>query len=72
MYIESADLSERHAEIKFVDNCKYLLRDCGSDSGTWIRIREMDIYQQHRESVYKVDGYQFIIEEGKFKAFDYT
>ena len=38
MYIESASLSEKHAEIKFVDNCKYLLRDCNSETGTWIRI----------------------------------
>ena len=38
MYIESANLSERHAEIKFVESCKYLLRDCNSDTGTWIRI----------------------------------
>ena len=38
MYIESANLSERHAEIKFVDNCKYVLRDYNSETGTWIRI----------------------------------
>ncbi len=45
MYIESADLAERHAEIKFVDNCKYLLRDCGSDNGTWVRVKDLDLYQ---------------------------
>jgi hypothetical protein len=28
MYIESSCLSPLHAEIKFVDDCKYLLRDC--------------------------------------------
>ena len=44
MYIESADLSEKHAEIKFVDNCKYVLRDCGSESGTWVRVKEIDLY----------------------------
>ena len=38
MYIESANLSDRHAEIKFVDNCRYILQDCGSETGTWIRI----------------------------------
>lgn len=38
MYIESANLSERHAEIKFIENCKYLLRDCNSETGTWIRV----------------------------------
>jgi pSer/pThr/pTyr-binding forkhead associated (FHA) protein len=31
-------LSDRHAEIKFVDNSKYILQDCGSETGTWIRI----------------------------------
>lgn len=44
MYIESADLSEKHAEIKFIDNCKYILKDCGSDSGTWVRVKEIDLY----------------------------
>ena len=57
MYIESAELSERHVEIKFVDNCKYLLKDCGSESGTWVRIREQDLYQQSRSRVYKVKDY---------------
>lgn len=38
MYIESANLSKRHAEIKFVENCKYILKDCNSETGTWIRI----------------------------------
>jgi pSer/pThr/pTyr-binding forkhead associated (FHA) protein len=40
MYIESAELSERHAEIKFVENNKYILKDCGSEGGTWVRIIE--------------------------------
>src|SRR5688500_3048610 len=48
MYIESAELSEQHAEIKFVENCKYLLRDCGSETGTWVRVNEMDIYSANR------------------------
>lgn len=38
MYIETAGLSDRHAEIKFVENSKYVLRDCDSESGTWLRI----------------------------------
>ena len=55
MYIESADLSEKHAEIKFLDNAKYVLRDCGSEGGTWVRInREVDLYSQNRRRVYKV------------------
>ena len=59
MYIESADLSEKHAEIKFVDNCKYVLRDCGSESGTWVRVKEIDLYQQSRKRVFKVKDYHF-------------
>lgn len=40
MYIENADLSPRHAEIKFNDQTyQYFLRDAGSDDGTWVRIR---------------------------------
>ena len=38
MYIETPCLSPKHAEIKFVDNCKYLLRDCNSLTGTWTRV----------------------------------
>ena len=63
MYIESAELSEKHAEIKFIDNCKYVLKDCGSDSGTWVRVKEIDLYQQSRNRVFKVKDYQFSIEE---------
>jgi hypothetical protein len=63
MYIESANLSERHAEIKFVDNCKYILKDCGSESGTWVRIKEIDLYHQNRKRIFKVHDYQFMIEE---------
>ena len=70
MYIESADLSEKHAEIKFVDNCKYVLRDCGSHSGTWVRIsRDHDLYRQSRRRIYKVHDYQFVIEESKRAKF---
>jgi hypothetical protein len=47
MYIESADLADKHAEIKFTDNCKYILKDCGTENGTWVRIKECDLYQQH-------------------------
>lgn len=38
MYIESNELSEKHCEIKFVDNSKYMLKDCNSETGTWTRI----------------------------------
>jgi hypothetical protein len=47
MYIESAELAEKHAEIKFTDNCKYILKDCGTENGTWVRVKECDLYQQH-------------------------
>jgi FHA domain len=63
MYIESAELSEWHAEIKFVDNSRYLLRDCGSESGTWVRVKELDLYQEMRNRVFKAGQYQFIFEE---------
>ena len=73
MYIESANLSDRHAEIKFIDNCKYLLKDCDSESGTWVRIGQtslasdgcvnghkgsgIDLYQESRLRMYKVGEY---------------
>lgn len=64
MYIESAELSEKHAEIKFVDQCRYVLKDCGSEGGTWVRVsRDHDLYLQNRKRVYKVNEYQFVIEE---------
>lgn len=68
MYIESAELSERHAEIKFIDNCKYVLRDCGSETGTWVRIRELDLYSENRLREFKVHHYKFILEESKIKV----
>jgi len=57
MYIEQAELSERHAEIKFVDNYRYILRDCGSETGTWVRVRELDLYQESRQRVFKAGAY---------------
>lgn len=38
MYVESANLSDCHAELKFVNDHKYQLRDCNSETGTWTRI----------------------------------
>ena len=64
MYIESADLSEKHAEIKFIDNFKYILRDCGSKSGTWTKTTEIDLYQQIRKRIFKVCDYQFMFIYG--------
>ena len=81
MYIESANLSERHAEIKFVDNCKYLLHDCNSDTGTWIRIGRhgeskessqacgIDLYEESRMRIYKAGEYQFVVEEHPTEEF---
>lgn len=70
MYIESANLSEKHAEIKFVENCKYILRDCGSETGTWTRVGRpgdsvndqfssgaIDLYSESRMRMYKVGDY---------------
>ena len=83
MYIESANLSPKHAEIKFVDNCKYQLRDCNSETGTWVRIGKpgeskesqygssgIDLYQESRLRMYKAGDYQFVIEEHPTKLFD--
>jgi len=40
MYIENAQLSPKHAEIKFNDQTyQYFLRDFASADGTWVRIR---------------------------------
>jgi hypothetical protein len=74
MYIESASLSERHAEIKFNDKNKYLLKDCNSETGTWIRIGHpgdakenlyggsgIDLYQESRLRMFKAGDYQFVI-----------
>ena len=57
MYIESADLADKHAEIKFEENCKYVLRDCGSHSGTWVRVEQCNLYEIKRSYVYKVRNY---------------
>merc|ERR1719254_105539 len=40
MYIENAQLSPKHTEIKFNDQTyQYFLRDFASHDGTWVRIR---------------------------------
>merc|ERR550514_826516 len=40
MYIENANLSPKHSEIKFNDQTyQYFLRDFDSSDGTWVRIR---------------------------------
>lgn len=82
MYIESANVSEKHAEIKFVDNCKYLLHDCNSETGTWVRIGHpgeykdgtipcgLDLYQESRLRIYKAGEYQFVIEEHPTEEFN--
>ena len=64
MYIESAGLSDRHAEIKFVDGCKYILHDCNSETGTWIRIGStgdpssgVDLYQESRLRMFKAGDF---------------
>jgi hypothetical protein len=61
MYIESANLSEKHAQIKFFED-QYILKDCNSEDGTWTRINTtgVDLYEQDRSRVYKIsDNYQF-------------
>jgi hypothetical protein len=46
MYIEGADLSEKHAEIQFVNDEAYVLRDLNSEKGTWLRVFECNLYQE--------------------------
>ena len=83
MYIESANLSERHAEIKFSDKNKYLLRDCNSETGTWTRIGHpgdvkenhfggsgIDLYQENRLRMFKAGDYQFVIQEHPTNLFN--
>ena len=81
MYIESANLSDIHAEVKFVDNCRYVLQDCDSETGTWIRIGQqgdnkeaqecgLDLYQENRLRMFKAGENQFLIEEHQNKMFD--
>lgn len=74
MYIESVDLSDCHAEIKFNEKNRYILKDCNSETGTWTRIGHpgdakeniyggsgIDLYQENRMRMYKVGEYQFKI-----------
>lgn len=82
MYIESAHLSDKHAEIKFADNSKYLLHDCNSDTGTWVRVGHpgeykdgtipcgLDLYEESRLRIYKAGDHQFIIEEHQNQEFN--
>lgn len=42
-YIEQAGLSLRHAEIKFQpENSTYILKDCGSSTGTWVQLSKAE------------------------------
>jgi len=76
MYIESANLSDRHAEIKFVDDSKYFLHDCNSETGSWLRVGHpgdpsgIDIYQESRLRMFKAGDYQFVFEEHPTKMFN--
>jgi hypothetical protein len=81
MYIESANLSEKHAEIKFVENCKYLLRDCDSETGTWVRIGHpgeykdgtstcgLDLFEESRSRVFKAGDHHFVFDEHESEEF---
>ena len=74
MYIETPCLSPRHAEIYFENN-KYLLKDCESENGTWLRIGhpcdefgpgmqgpymgDLDLYQESRLRTFKAGEHVF-------------
>lgn len=36
LHIEKANLSDSHCSIKFTPQFKYILKDIGSDDGTWV------------------------------------
>ena len=89
MYIEAAELSERHADIKFqcplqiqsqnsleyelefARRGHYMLKDCNSQSGTWIRIPNSFAKEQNDKLInlhesldrtFKVDQHKFVFE----------
>jgi hypothetical protein len=62
-----------------VDESKYLLRDCDSETGTWVRVGHpgliseggfsgnkgsgIDLYKESRSRIYKAGEHQFTIED---------
>lgn len=69
MYIESANLSDRHAEIKFVDNCKYILKDCNSETGTWVRIGKSGEPKKKNVSEYFYQGIIDLYTENRLRIY---
>ncbi|CEM25870.1 unnamed protein product [Vitrella brassicaformis CCMP3155] len=65
MYIENANLSLKHAEIKYVErNQNYFLKDAQSDDGTFVKVqggRRLPIRPSQRLTV---DGHEFEIITG--------
>ena len=54
MFIENAELSDRHAEIIFNPHCQYVFKDMsdpGSTKGTWVKVpthgNGLDLYATH-------------------------
>jgi len=68
MHIENAALSPSHCEIRFEDR-NYKLMDAGSVDGTWVKIFDLDLYQESRKRVYRIQrDIEFTITETKDKS----
>jgi len=67
MYIENANLSPKHTEIKFNDQTyQYFLRDLGSTDGTWVRIRWNRSIEIAPGQQLKIGDTVIEIKEGQF------
>jgi len=75
MYIENAELSEKHAEIIFNQYCQYTMKDCSdhkTTKGTWVKVptsgKGVDIYANqnlNRKYMINKHKYAFHFEETK-------
>jgi hypothetical protein len=81
MYVEQADLSKRHAMINYTDTNgrtfddedsanqgQYFLSDCGSDTGTWIKLCQTFAENQNDNLIdlHNALGRQFEVGPHKF------
>lgn len=61
LHIEKAGLEDKHCSIKFTNDFKYILKNLSSESGTWVKIFDLNLSQESRERVYRVSDYEFVI-----------
>eukprot|EP00744_Colponema_vietnamica_P014718 GILI01020606.1.p1 GENE.GILI01020606.1~~GILI01020606.1.p1 ORF type:complete len:534 (-),score=101.62 GILI01020606.1:110-1711(-) len=52
LYVENSELSRRHAQIKFIEN-EYILKDIGSETGTFVKVRSDLPMRMERGHVYR-------------------